>query len=438
MTVLKGHFSISLLRDEDRSITEIIVDKLDPRKLSLVFNSSVIVFYDVHQENVVFATQTSQNLSNVCINKDFVYCAYKDGSFEKRNIKNAKPIESRMPFGPYPCTSIDKLIVLTDSPLSSEIAIFSGGMPNASYGDRFTVSLMSAERNVVLDFGSAVIDFLVLRNAETIPAALVVLCKEEFVAIDLLDSKWRPFVLPYLFPLHYSPITCLNVVDDVPDHIWKQLDEYGVKSSGNVSARNWPLHYEDSRAKHCQPNIQKHIYLTGHEDGNVNIWTGHQKSLRRLISINCCTLFEGYQGDEGALANSCDANDGGITSDASTSEVDFMESSDWPPFRKTGFYDMFCDDQQIAISAISFDPSSGDIAVAGQAGQVMVFRLFSELQIHSKVHRKVVNLFDDSEKKPQKKISTLPPRTSAFVYRKGYQPVAIDADNSTMRQASLI
>ncbi|KAK0396773.1 hypothetical protein QR680_001848 [Steinernema hermaphroditum] len=424
--------NVNQLKDEDRSITKIIVDKTDPRKISLIFNSSVIVSYDLHQQTVSFVIQAPQQLSTVYLDGDHVYCAYKDGSYEKRSIKGGKPLESRMPFGPYPCTPIEKLIILTDSPLATELAIFSGGMPNASYGDRFTVSLMSAERNVVLDLGSAVIDFSVIRNSDQIPSALLVLCKEEFVAIDLLDSKWRPFVLPYLFPLHYAPLTCLTVVDDVPDHVWKQLDEYGVKSSGQVSPKSWPLKYEHSTAKHAQPNKPKNIYLTGHEDGNINVWTGHQESLRRLTSINCCTLFEGYQQDGRDILDSCDPTDGAPVSDASTSDVDAMESNDWPPFRKTGFYDMFCDDQQIAISAVCFNTSTGDIAAATQGGQIMIFRLSAELQIHSSAYRQTINLFEDCVKKQPKKIATVPPRNSAFIYRKGYQPLVVDQENRTM------
>jgi len=40
--------------------------------------------------------------------------------------------------------------------------IFAGGMPRASYGDRFTVSIMQGDLHVVLDFTSKVIDFVTL------------------------------------------------------------------------------------------------------------------------------------------------------------------------------------------------------------------------------------------------------------------------------------
>jgi len=40
--------------------------------------------------------------------------------------------------------------------------IFAGGMPRASYGDRFTVSVMHGDSHVVLDFTSKVIDFVTI------------------------------------------------------------------------------------------------------------------------------------------------------------------------------------------------------------------------------------------------------------------------------------
>lgn len=41
--------------------------------------------------------------------------------------------------------------------------IFSGGMPRASYGDKYTVTIMQGDaEHIVLDFTSKVIDFVTL------------------------------------------------------------------------------------------------------------------------------------------------------------------------------------------------------------------------------------------------------------------------------------
>ena len=49
---------------------------------------------------------------------------------------------------------------------SDDFVIFSGGMPRASYGDRHTISVWQGGNQVVFDFTSRVIDFVVLSNTE--------------------------------------------------------------------------------------------------------------------------------------------------------------------------------------------------------------------------------------------------------------------------------
>ena len=44
--------------------------------------------------------------------------------------------------------------------------IFSGGMPRPSYADRHTVSVVQGANQVVFDFTSRVIDFVVLSNSD--------------------------------------------------------------------------------------------------------------------------------------------------------------------------------------------------------------------------------------------------------------------------------
>uniref|UniRef100_A0A915DBB0 Lethal giant larvae homologue 2 domain-containing protein n=1 Tax=Ditylenchus dipsaci TaxID=166011 RepID=A0A915DBB0_9BILA len=60
-----------------------------------------------------------------------------------------------------------------------DIIIFSGGMPSASYGDRYTLSLISDEKVVVLDFESPVLDFVVLCD-----------CDDEHIASALFASRF--------------------------------------------------------------------------------------------------------------------------------------------------------------------------------------------------------------------------------------------------------
>ena len=57
--------------------------------------------------------------------------------------------------------------------------------------------VMSSQEHVAFDFSSKIVDFVVTRKL-----ALLVLCEEEFVAIDLSLPKWPTHRLPYLSPIH--------------------------------------------------------------------------------------------------------------------------------------------------------------------------------------------------------------------------------------------
>ena len=72
---------------------------------------------------------------------------------------------------------------------SEDLLVFQGGMP-MSHGDRHTLSCVQGERHSCFDFGSNVIDFVVVRDDVTgRPHALLVMCEEELVAIDLLHEQ---------------------------------------------------------------------------------------------------------------------------------------------------------------------------------------------------------------------------------------------------------
>lgn len=134
-----------------------------------------------------------------------------------------KPIEDPVTtYGPFPCKAIPK--ILTTQLDGKRLVAFSGGLPRASYGDKYTVSCIHDSKHVVFDFTSKVIDFLFIdtrppedweeREESEVEAeenkieALVVLAEEEIVVIDLLSDEWKMMALPYLVSLHASAVTC--------------------------------------------------------------------------------------------------------------------------------------------------------------------------------------------------------------------------------------
>ena len=100
--------------------------------------------------------------------------------------------------------------------VNSLYSIFSGGMPRASYGDKFTVTVMKGEeKHSVFDLTSKISDFLMITDS-TGPCTLMILAEEELTAVDLKAETWpSTHRLPYLNPIHASSITCVHFIHQV-------------------------------------------------------------------------------------------------------------------------------------------------------------------------------------------------------------------------------
>lgn len=65
------------------------------------------------------------------------------------------------------------------------------------------------------------------------------------MAIDLESSDWPSFQLPYLQPLHASPITaCLHVADAGQESVYEKLIARGreqLKAKHQYSEKPWPI-----------------------------------------------------------------------------------------------------------------------------------------------------------------------------------------------------
>ncbi len=120
--------------------------------------------------------------------------------------------------------------------------IFSGGMPRASYGDKFTVTVMKGEeKHTVFDLTSKVVDFEVLVDG-TRPLTLLVLAEEEFIAVDLTADHCPVYNLPYLNPIHASSITCITHVANVNKTVYDRIVAASDKAkSKNTTNEQWPI-----------------------------------------------------------------------------------------------------------------------------------------------------------------------------------------------------
>ncbi|XP_071814997.1 LLGL scribble cell polarity complex component 2-like isoform X3 [Apostichopus japonicus] len=283
--------------------------------------------------------------------------SHKDNSYIIMNVDetNAPFTDPIVPYGPFPCKAIPKLLYLTTE--ESTIMIFSGAMPRASFGDHNVVNIFEEEaKHVAFDFTSKVIDFFVMTGGEPgdeydNPHTVAVLCEEEIVFIDLLSEGWPYYSLPYLSSLHASSITSSSQVSNVPSDIYEKIVSAGEhQMMGTVSKREWPL---DGGQNLADSPVSRDILLTGHEDGSVKFWDSSTTSLKFLYKLSTGNI----------LQTEMDGNEGN------------EEEEEWPPFRKAGLFDPFSDDPRLGITQIVMCPLTGKLLLGGSAGQVMYFQL---------------------------------------------------------------
>ena len=96
------------------------------------------------------------------------------------------------------------------------VLIFSGGMPTASYGDRFTITLKTEKSLLVLDFPSKVLDFHVSKSPihgkhdkTKYDSILIVLTEHEIVMVDIRDPQWRELPAQQYFPMDAHSVSFL-------------------------------------------------------------------------------------------------------------------------------------------------------------------------------------------------------------------------------------
>ena len=141
-------------------------------------------------------------------------------------------------------------------------------MPRASYGDKFTVSVVKGETNhVTFDLTSKVMDFCLINESGTkITEALVVLAEEELIVIDLITPGWPTYSSPYLASLHCSAITAQTTVSVTPQLYDKILSHPQVCApSSKISPRTWPINGGVSEQPQSDNTSNRLLLLTGHE-----------------------------------------------------------------------------------------------------------------------------------------------------------------------------
>lgn len=383
----------------------------DPTKMLIGYSRGLLVIWNLAAQCVHRVFLGNQQLESLCWERSggTLVSSHSDGSYavwsaDTGGSPAVQPTIATMPYGPFPCKAINK--ILWRSCVSGDhFIIFSGGMPRASYGDRHCVSVLRAETLVTLDFTSRIIDFFTVHSSQLEdefdePQALAVLLEEELVVLDLQTPGWPALPAPYLAPLHSSAITCSAHVANVPAKLWARLVSAGEQQSPQPAptALSWPITGGRNLA---QEPLQRGLLLTGHEDGTVRFWDASGVALRLLYKLSTASLFQ----------TDCDHSD----SLAQAAE------DDWPPFRKVGCFDPYSDDPRLGVQKVALCKYTAHMVVAGTAGQVLVLEL-SDMPSEQVVSVASVDLLQDREGFTWKGHERLSPRTGPLPWPAGFQP----------------
>uniref|UniRef100_A0AAQ4PR80 LLGL scribble cell polarity complex component 1 n=1 Tax=Gasterosteus aculeatus aculeatus TaxID=481459 RepID=A0AAQ4PR80_GASAC len=384
-----------------------------PGKLLIGYSRGLVVLWESTSRRVEQLFLGKQQLESLVWERsgNLFVSSHNDGGYSVWAVTTGnnvihQPVSSTIPYGPFPCKAINKILWRTTQ-TGSPVVLYSGGMPRASYGDRHCLTIQQDKEHVTLDFTSRVIDFFTVHGVEQDegrqfdePSAVVVLLEEELVVMDLRTPGWPSLPTPYLAPLHSSAITCSFHVSGVPPKLWERL--------ANAGRAHWPICGGKNLAP---PPKNQELLLTGHEDGTVRFWDASGVALTPLYKLSTANVFH----------TDCDPSD---DPQDPSDDPDMQQEEEWPPFRKVGCFDPYSDDPRLAIQKISLCKYSNKLVVAGTAGQVIVLGLSDERSAHP-VDVSVVDLLQDREGFTWKGHDRLEPRLKPASFPPGFQPLVL-------------
>ncbi|KAL3309203.1 inorganic pyrophosphatase, partial [Cichlidogyrus casuarinus] len=219
----------------------------------------------------------------------------------------------------------------------------------------------AAPERVCFDLPSKLVHLCAIGPAHGPYKALLLLCEEELIAVDLISPDWPSITLPYLNCLHTSTIKTHSLVTGVKSQLLHQLEQ---SNHSPASHSSWPIHGGDCLASNSQQQLTDDLLLLGHEDGSVAFWrlgkSGHMQCIYRLHTTRI------FHGDFGPF-------------DAS------QETDSWPPFRRIGLFDPYMDEYRGLVTCLRLVGET--LLVGGAAGQVTVWQLMQRAPRHLPLHQ---------------------------------------------------
>ncbi|XP_026472998.1 protein lethal(2) giant larvae-like [Ctenocephalides felis] len=336
-----------------------------PDQLLIGYSRGLAVLWNKTKSAAAGSFVSSQQLEDVSWNSDGkkFTSAHNDGSYCEWDVVDVTIKAPVTPYGPYPCKTIPRIIrgMRNDNAL----IVFSGGMPRASHGEKHTVSVVDfgkgEDKPVAFDFTSKVIDFFLVDASGHTPQALIVLCEEELVAIELNSDNWCQLPPPYLVSLHAAAVTFSQHVSNVPQWLWDDIINAGKSQMEKVySDMQWPISGGVINPPADGDGAPRELLLTGHEDGSVRFWDASGVALSPMYKFSTAGIFS-------TLVD--DLDDGPPPDDG---------EEEWPVLKRAGVFDPYSDDPRLAIKKVCLCPMSGILAVAGTAGHVVMAKINGE------------------------------------------------------------
>jgi len=398
------------------AVEAILEDRSDMNRILIGFTRGLVVLWDKSAQMPVSSCVSQQQLESLCWQQQTVdgdslaptrfVSSHNDGSYivwdAATGVEEEPPTT---PYGPYPCKSISKFY--SNAKGEDSWQVFTGGMPRASYGDKFTVTVMKNEdQHAVLDLTSKVVDFQVVVDDESgLPDSLIILSEEELVALDLKLAGWPQYEVPYLHSIHASAITCLIQATDVKQSLVEDVGKYRAVSQ-SVSSNMWPV--TGGQLPTSGTSLQKtnhDILVTGHEDGSIRFWALSGSVMTPLSTFKTAKFFKVDDFDD------------------EEAREDDEDEDEWPPFRKVGVFDPYSDDPRLAIKKLAFCPEKRKLLVGGTAGQVLVCTLGEAREEAVKICK--ADIVTEREGFTWKGHQPLAGRTGSLKLEPGWQPKVV-------------
>ncbi|WKX94633.1 hypothetical protein Q1695_011702 [Nippostrongylus brasiliensis] len=175
-------------------------------------------------------------------------------------------------------------------------------------------------------------------------------------------------------------------------------------------------------------STKRQLWITGHENGTLRVWSVGDAVMQLLFVIDSRKEFLGFSEEEKDLSD----NNRGDSCDTDSSDDDFQMTGEWPPFKKVGEFDPFCDDAGLSIQRIAFDEKCGQIVVGCRGGQVLIYSL-EETEKELTPHPLTIEMCDHSKLgSSAQDTRALPIRQTAWKYHPGYQPQSLAGSNKSI------